>query len=254
MKLIVLGSGTSVPHQHRCSSGYRLETESGNVLLDISADAPHRMAEEELDWSNLDAIWISHFHLDHMGGLAAFLIATRVAPQTKRRAKPLTIYGPKGFGNILNAMDASNHYRLLQQPFPVELVELEEEGDFQILPGLEASTISTLHTDESLAIRLKDKSGSVLVYTSDTGYSNSLIDFAKNASLLLMECSFHKAKPVAKHLELSEAMQLAEECNPQMLVLTHLYAEWDGIDLAEEARNLWAGETIEAYDGLRLDF
>jgi hypothetical protein len=36
-------------------------------------------------------------------------------------------------------------------------------------------------------------------------------------------------------------------------VLTHLYAEWDGVDLAAEARQLWVGETIEAKDGLVLD-
>ena len=36
--------------------------------------------------------------------------------------------------------------------------------------------------------------------------------------------------------------------------LAHLYPEWDGIDLETEARQLWAGETIAAVDGLRLEF
>jgi ribonuclease BN (tRNA processing enzyme) len=35
-------------------------------------------------------------------------------------------------------------------------------------------------------------------------------------------------------------------------MLSHLYPEWDGIDLELEARKLWPGETIEAEDGLRL--
>jgi ribonuclease BN (tRNA processing enzyme) len=69
-----------------------------------------------------------------------------------------------------------------------------------------------------------------------------------------MECSFRKDKPIETHLELADAMQLARACQPQKLVLTHLYPEWDGFDLAAEAKSLWPGETIPAIDGLRLDF
>ncbi len=70
MKLIVLGSGTSIPDPARSSAAYWLEMDNQTLLLDISADAPHRMAQEQLDWANLDAIWISHLHLDHCAGLA----------------------------------------------------------------------------------------------------------------------------------------------------------------------------------------
>jgi ribonuclease BN (tRNA processing enzyme) len=254
MKLVVLGSGTSVPHARRSASGYWLETENGRALLDMSADAPHRMATEELDWVNLDAIWISHFHLDHMGGLAPFLFGTRSAPQTQQRLQPLHICGPAGFIKILHAIDQANDYRLLEQPFPVELIEVQPGNEFEFLPGLNALTFSTPHTKESLAIRLTDKNGSVLVYTSDTGYSEELVEFAKGATMLLMECSFHRKKPVKTHLELTEAMRVARKCEPQILVLSHLYDEWDGIDLAGEARMLWPGQTIAAFDGLRLDF
>ena len=254
MKLIVLGSGTSFPHPQRTASGYWLETEAGNCLLDISADVPHRMAQEKLDWTNLDAIWLSHFHLDHIGGLAPFLFGTRSAPQTQTRSKPLKIYGPTGFDKIIQAIDDANNYRLLKQPFPVELTEVSPAEEFELLPQLTASTFSTPHTEESLAIRLKDQSGCALVYTSDTGYSEELAAFAHGARLLLMECSFHKNKPVKTHLELSEAMLLAAKAEPGKVVLTHLYSEWDGIDLAKEARSYWSGETVEAFDGLRLEF
>jgi ribonuclease BN (tRNA processing enzyme) len=254
MKLVILGSGTSFPHARRAAAGYWLQTESGNILLDISADVPHRMAEEELDWANLDAIWISHFHLDHLGGLAPFLFATRSATQTQQRRKPLSIYGPVGLKKILQVIDQANNYRLLEQPFPVQLIEVEPESEFELLPELQGRTFSTPHTNESLAIRLKDKSDCVLVYTSDTGYNEELVEFAKGANLILMECSFHKNKPIQTHLELAEAMQLARICEPQTLVLSHLYSEWDGIDLAAEAQKLWSGETVEAFDGLRWEF
>lgn len=253
MKLVVLGSGTSVPHASRAASGYWLETESGQALLDISADAPHRMAQEQLDWARLDAIWISHFHLDHFGGLPSFLFGTRWAPQTQQRTEPLHIYGPVGFIKIIEAVDQANGYRLLEQPFPLKLEEVEPGNEFELLPGLKSVTFATPHTRESLAIRLQDKYGRVLVYTSDTGYSAELAQFAKDVDILLMECSFRKNKPMNTHLELVDAMQLARECQPRRVVLTHLYAEWDGIDLASEARKHWSGETIAAFDGLRLE-
>ena len=84
MKITVLGSGTSVPHPKRSSAGFWVETASGRtILLDCSASAVHRMAQENLDWANLDAIWISHFHLDHVGGVPAFLFGTKYAPETQ---------------------------------------------------------------------------------------------------------------------------------------------------------------------------
>ena len=254
MKLVVLGSGTSIPHAFRAAAGYWLETDSGHALLDISADIPHRLAAETLDWVNLDAIWISHFHLDHLGGLSPFLFATRSAPQTQQRTQPLRIFGPVGIVEILKAIDESNDYRLLKQPFPVELNEVEPGNEFELLPGVNSVAFSTPHTKESLAIRLKDKRGSVFVYTSDTGFSDELAEFAAGADLLLTECSFPQNKPVKTHLELTDAMRIARKSQPGMLLLSHLYFEWDGIDLAAEARKLWPGETIAAFDGLRLEF
>jgi len=254
MKLTVLGSGTSVPHPDRASAAHWLETPSGSLLLDISADAAHRMAQERLDWPNLDAIWVSHFHLDHLGGLPAFLFGTRRAPQTRSRTKPLRIFGPAELKRIMQAINESNHYPLFDQPFPIEIVEVAAPDEFEVLPGLTAHTFKTPHTDESLALRLKDESSKSFVYTSDTGFSENLASFANVVDLLLMECSFRRNKPVEKHLELADAMKLAEMCRPRKVVLTHLYPEWDGFDLAAEARRLWSGETIAAFDGLKLEF
>src|SRR6185436_3225163 len=117
MQLIVLGSGTSVPHPQRASAAFWLETDGGSMLLDCSADAPHRMAQENLDWPNLDAIWISHLHLDHSGGLASLLFGMKWAPQTQSRRKPLKMFSCAGLERVLKAIDDSNDYGLFKQPF-----------------------------------------------------------------------------------------------------------------------------------------
>src|SRR5918911_4492303 len=108
MLLVVLGSGTSVPHPQRTSTAHWLECGGGSLLLDPSASAVHRMAQENLDWVNLDAIWVSHFHLDHVGGLAPFLFGTKYAPQTQGRQKPLTVFGPPGLAELFRAFDEAN--------------------------------------------------------------------------------------------------------------------------------------------------
>jgi ribonuclease BN (tRNA processing enzyme) len=253
MKLVVLGSGTSVPHPLRSSAAHWLETAGGTLLLDISAAAVHRMAQEKLDWVNLDAVWVSHFHLDHLGGLFPFLFGTKHAPDTQERRKPLHIYGPRGLRKLFDAFDTAGGYNLLKQPFPVEIREVAPRASFEILPSLRAETFSTPHTSESLAVKLIDGDDASLVFTSDTGYTDTLASFARGVSLFLMECSFFRDKPIELHLELSEAMQLAERSGASRVMLSHLYPEWDGLDLVAEAKKLWDGETIEARDGLRLE-
>ncbi|HMS38959.1 MAG TPA: ribonuclease Z [Pyrinomonadaceae bacterium] len=250
MKFVVLGSGSSVPHPKRSSSAFWLECENGSILLDFSASAIHRIAQENLNWVNLDAIWISHFHLDHCGGLFPFLFGTKHAPETQNRTKPLRIFGAKGLRDLIERF---NDYELLKQPFPVEILEIEAFDEFEILPDVKGFALKTPHTESSFAIRISEKEKS-FVFTSDTGFCKPLVSFAKNVDLFVLECSFFKNKPVELHLELAEAMFLIHRAKPKKAVLTHFYAEWDEIDFVSEIEKFTPlCEIIEARDGLRLD-
>ena len=212
-----------------------------------------RIMAEGLDWAGLDSIWISHFHLDHCGGLPAFLFGTRYADEMQDRKKPLRIFGGAGLKDLLQGFNDLGDYKLLEQPFPLEIVEVEPLEKFEIAPALEAVAMKTPHTDESLAIHLRDSDGSTMVYTADTGFSKVLDAFARKVDLLVIEASFPKDKPGENHLEMAEAMYIIRKAEPQKAVITHLYPYWDGIDVAADSEKYSPPcEIIEAKDGLRV--
>ncbi len=252
MKLVVLGSGSTVPHPARTSSAFWLQTSGGNVLLDCSATAPSRMAACGVDWPDLNAIWISHFHMDHCGGLGPLLAGTKHAERMKDRKKPLRIFGPPGIAGLIDRLNDVNNYKLLEQPFPVEISEVRELEEFEIVDGIEAVTMKTPHTPESHAIHIRE--GEVtLAYSADTAFDEKIATFINEVDLAILECTFFKDKPIKKHLELAEAMHLIRKAHPKRAMLTHFYPEWDDVDFQKEVGKFDPPcEVIEAVDGLRI--
>ena len=210
------------------------------------------MAACGVDWPKLDAVWISHFHMDHVGGIGPLLAGTKHAPEMQERAKPLTTYGPAGLEKLFNGISAVRDYKLRQQPFLLSIVEVEPGTSFQIVPGVTAATFKTPHTAESLAIHLVDDR-STIVYSADTGCSDDLAAFAAGVDLMILECSFVRDKPNAKHLVLNEAVDLINKARPKRAMLTHFYPEWDEVDFEAEISALSpVCEVVQAQDGLEI--
>jgi ribonuclease BN (tRNA processing enzyme) len=92
--------------------------------------------------------------------------------------------------------------------------------------------------------------GGAFVYTGDTEYSESVVELARGASTLLIECSFPDGNPVPGHLTPSSAARIASEAGVERVVLTHIYPAADKPNLPASVSRGCDAEVLVAEDGL----
>lgn len=97
-KLKVLGAGDWKTTRERHPACFMLSVGKKNMLLDCGFGAMHQMAHYGISPLEIDEVWITHFHPDHMSDLIPFLVhRTLEAKASGAAAKPLTLRGPSGF-------------------------------------------------------------------------------------------------------------------------------------------------------------
>jgi ribonuclease BN (tRNA processing enzyme) len=70
MRLTFIGSGSAFTTDGNYNSNMLLESDTGaRLLIDCGSDARHALAELGLSHRDIDAVYISHLHADHVGGL-----------------------------------------------------------------------------------------------------------------------------------------------------------------------------------------
>lgn len=251
MKLVVLGSGTCVPSGARVSSGYWVEAGPARVRLDCGAGTVHAMARWGLPWTSLTHQVITHFHLDHVGELPFLLFSFRYGREAPR-VEPLTLVGPRGLGTLIGALERALDQKLLEQEFPVELVELAPGNALTLVGGALLRVAKTPHTAESLCVRI-DHGTRAIGYTGDTAPSDALAAFFQGVDVLVAECSFLDESRRTPHLTADDASALAKAAGARKLVATHCYFDPHKARLQERLRAGFSGEVTIAVDGLTLE-
>jgi ribonuclease BN (tRNA processing enzyme) len=245
MKLTILGSGTCAVTAERSCSCYFLKIDDLNVLLDIGFGAMRRLVDAGIDYRDIDAIVCSHCHLDHVGDLAPFLMATRFTPGFQRE-KPLTLIGPTGFAAFLyGCRDLFGEWLLPADDYPLKIVELDAE-QYQLGACLiEAQSMN--HSRPTNGYRFEHH-GAVCVYSADTGPCDNLVNLAQQADVAIFECSFPDDQPFEFHLTPQQAGRMAQQAGVKKLLLTHFYPMMENVDVIGAAAHFFDGDIDLAED------
>jgi len=257
MRLTVLGGAAAGPGPRQGCSGYLVEVAGTRLVLDLG---PGTLLElrQQTEMAALDAVIISHMHIDHMLDLFALWWGWLYNPRPL--PSPLPLWLPPGGRDALftTARTMSG---------PEEVVQLSE-GVFDVReydPGsglsVGAATIRfepTRHYIPCWATRVSGSDNRSLVYTADNGDAAGLVPFASGADVLVAEALLPAApaEPDADRgvSTAAEVAMLARDAGVQTLVLTHIWAEHDAEASRTQARTVFAGRVEVARPGLTIDW
>jgi ribonuclease BN (tRNA processing enzyme) len=251
MKLTILGSGTLVPSGSRNSAGYFVELPDARIMLDCGAGTVHALARYGLPWERMTHLFVSHFHVDHVGELASLFYAFRHGMKTNR-VEPFTIAGPRGLDRVIEGLKLAYGASLFETKFPLSVRMIAPGETIELGSGSTLSVAKTPHTRESLAVKI-ESGGHTLCYTGDTDYDDELAGFFHKADLLISECSFREPREGVPHLSVNEVARLASRAGVARLIVTHFYFEVDEAELKKELERGYTGEVMIGRDGLSVE-
>jgi len=257
IRLTVLGSCGTYPAAGRACSGYLLEAEVGGQTTRIWIDAGSGTLANLLRYTSLadlDAIWISHLHIDHTSDLLAANYAIRYGGHDPR-TPPVPVYGPPGWAEHLGAflkLRTSDAFELrgdaIEQAFePHEL----HDGQRVKLGSLELTAIATAHSVETYAVRAA-ADDHLIAYSADSGPCDALGRLAADADLFVCEAAWPEKREGGHptiHLTARLAGEWARQAGAHRLLLTHLRPEADLKDAVARARDAFGGEVGLAREG-----
>jgi ribonuclease BN (tRNA processing enzyme) len=238
MKLEVVGCSPAWPNPGGAQSGYLVEG-PGRLLLDCGPGVLARLRDRE-GWPQVDAIAITHFHLDHWGDLVPWVWGRMYGLGRNLRTPELWVQSGgtaelEMFGERWGMKD------MFDRTFDVR--EYEEGVPFEAA-GLRVTALRLPHyTLRTFGFRVSNES-KTLAYSGDSGPSERLADLARDVDLFICEATLERGDLDGQprgHLSLEEALEAYEASGAKRLLITHRPEELP-VDRSLE----------QAYDGLEL--
>ena len=245
MKLTVLGSGVFKPQTGRYPSGLALTIGDKTIIFDVGSGTFMRLVEAGIDYGEIDYIFVTHLHIDHVSDLLQYLWAYHLD-----RQKDLHLFGPPGLKKFYEHLTklASQFSHL---PFEVKVKQVDE-GDAISLPFCEIEVMRTHHVDELASLCYKVKAErKTFGYSGDTGYCQKLTQFFKDVDVLALECTTLNEKKLESHLIPKECAEIARKAGVKKLVLTHLDLDLEKVK--EQCSENFCGKIIVAEDLMQVE-
>jgi ribonuclease BN (tRNA processing enzyme) len=218
MKLTVIGCSPAWPNPGGAQSGYLVE-DDGRVLLDCGAGVLAKLRERE-DWPRVDAICLTHFHLDHWGDIIPWVWALWFGPASEQPRPELWV-PPDGEKLMCEIGERLGTPEMFAKAFTVR--EYEEGTEFEAA-GFKITPRRVLHY-ELLAFGFRVCcNGKTFAYSGDSGPSDQLTELARDADLFLCEATLLEPNPeggTRGHLAADEAKAAFEASGAKRLLLTH---------------------------------
>jgi ribonuclease BN (tRNA processing enzyme) len=234
VRLTVIGSSPAWPNPGGACSGYCVE---GRLLLDCGPGVLAKLRQRE-PWPAIEAIAITHLHLDHWGDLVPWVWGCLYGPGRGTRPQ---LWLPPGSVEALRPILARlGTEDMLERAFDVS--EYEDRSTFTAA-GLDVTAIPVEHYDvEAYGFRVKGER--VLAYSGDSGPCGALAEVARDADLFLCEATLERGELEGDdrgHLDPDEAAAAAAAGGASRLVLTHRPEELQvpaGAELASDGLEL----------------
>ncbi len=288
--VVLCGTGSPFPTP-RAESCTAVFVGGKFLLFDAGNGAVQSMLNENLPLADLDALFLTHFHSDHMAEVGNVVSTSWILG----RQGPLPVYGGEGLSRIvggfnrLYALDET--YRRAHHGEGVFPPGTEGASEHLIAPpdvtgsivydkdGIVVKAYPLDHSPVEPAFGYRiEYQGRVVAISGDSLLVDGLRNLAQGADILVgdamnkaaveaMECAFkdlgdERNESVIRdirtyHLDISELAQLAEEANVKTLALTHMVPGADnemlmGMLFEDPVTAIFSGELLIANDGDRV--
>lgn len=236
------GARFMVAKQIAASGGLFIEDGHTRISLDPGPGAIVQYAKREIDLTTLDAIVLSHRHLDHSGDVNVMIEA-------------MTDGGFQHRGRVFCPSDALDDDPVVLKyirRFPEEIVRLQPETAYTVGGIGFTTTPRHIHQCETYGFRFGDRLG----WVTDSQYYDGIAE-QHRADVMIIHTVLMDCRPYLPHLCVADAEKIIREAQPKIAYLTHYgMTVWraNPRELAAQIGDRTGVDVRAAVDGLTIDF
>jgi ribonuclease Z len=148
LDVVFLGTAGSMPTARRAPSATLVRRGGERLLFDCGEGTQRQLLRSDIGLVDLEEVFLTHFHADHFLGLPGMLKTFAL----RGRELPLTLYGPRGLGELLQALR-----RIFGRlSYEVGVVELAADAVLA-RDGYELRTFAARHGRDALGYALVEE-------------------------------------------------------------------------------------------------